>query len=245
MRQSAHFIFHDSPMPLYAQLSDLLRQRIARGLWKPGDKVPTLEALVEEFQVARVTVRQAVDILTREGLLSPQRGRGTFVTEKAPTERSLKLETSLQGLAEAYRHDKPQLSLIEETGVVPELEPADGLAAPAYQHLRRVHSRAGEAYCVASIYLDKRVFLLAPKRFRQETVVPVLMDMPQVKIATAQQTLRIGTADVELASLLHIPLNSPVAEVRRIFLSPDGTVLYLGNITYRGDFIQFEMKLTL
>ena len=75
-------------------------------------------------------------------------------------------------------------------------------------------------------------------------MVPVLLDMPQVKIATAQQTLRIGTADVELASLLHIPLNSPVAEVRRIFVSPDGTVLYLGNITYRGDFIQFEMKLT-
>jgi GntR family transcriptional regulator len=245
MRQSAHFIFQDSPMPLYAQLADLLRQRILRGLWKPGDKLPSLEILVEEFQVARVTVRQAVDILTREGLLSPQRGRGTFVTEKAPIERSLKLETSLQGLAEAYRHDKPQLNLIEETGVIPSLEPTDGKAATAYQHLRRVHSRAGEAYCVASIYLDKRVFQLSPKRFRQETVVPVLLDLPKVIIATAQQSLRIGTADVEVARLLNVPLNSPVAEVRRIFVSPEGTVLYLGNITYRGDFIQFEMKLTL
>jgi GntR family transcriptional regulator len=36
-----------------------------------------------------------------------------------------------------------------------------------------------------------------------------------------------------------------VAEVRRVCLSPDGTVLYLGQITYRGDFIQFEMALTL
>jgi GntR family transcriptional regulator len=36
-----------------------------------------------------------------------------------------------------------------------------------------------------------------------------------------------------------------VAEVRRICLSPDGSVLYLGEITYRGDFIEFSMQLTL
>jgi GntR family transcriptional regulator len=40
-------------------------------------------------------------------------------------------------------------------------------------------------------------------------------------------------------------VGSPVAEVRRIVQSSDGTVLYLGQITYRGDFIQFEMQLTL
>jgi GntR family transcriptional regulator len=73
----------------------------------------------------------------------------------------------------------------------------------------------------------------------------VLVDLPNVVIASARQTLRISTADVEMAQLLLVPVNSPVAEVRRVFLSPDGTVLYLGQITYRGDFIQFEMQLNL
>jgi GntR family transcriptional regulator len=86
---------------------------------------------------------------------------------------------------------------------------------------------------------------LAPKRFRKETVVPVLMDLPEVKIDSARQTLRISTADLEVARLLNIAVGAPVAEVRRVCLSPDGTVLYLGQITYRGDFIQFEMALTL
>ena len=245
MLASAHPIFPDSPVPLYSQLADLLRQRVLRGVWAPGAKVPSLEALVVEFQVARVTVRQAIDILTREGLLLPQRGRGTFVTDHVQSERSLKLETSLHGLADAYRNDKPRLTLLEESGVQPSLTPIDGLPAPAYHFMRRVHSREDAAYCVASIFIDQRAFRLAPKRFRQETVVPVLMDLPEVVIASARQSLRISTADLEMARLLNIPVSSPVAEVRRVCVAPDGTVLYLGQITYRGDFIQFEMQLTL
>ena len=44
--------------------------------------------------------------------------------------------------------------------------------------MRRVHSRDGEPYCVISIYLDERVFRMAPARFRRETVVPVLLELP-------------------------------------------------------------------
>jgi len=245
MKNSAHPIFPDSPVPLYSQLANLLRQRVRLGVWAPGDKVPSLDALVIEFQVARVTVRQAIDVLTREGLLLPQRGRGTFVTDQLQPEHTLTLETSLQGLADAYRDDKPELTLLEESGVQPTITQIDGLAAPAYHFMRRVHSRDESAYCVASIFIDQRAFRLAPMRFRQETVVPVLVDLPEVVIASARQTLRISTADVEMAGLLNVPVSSPVAEVRRVCLSPDGTVLYLGQITYRGDFIQFEMQLTL
>lgn len=240
----AHPVFQDSPTPRYAQLSELLRQRILRGVWASGDKLPSLETLVNEFQVARVTVRQAVDLLARDGLLSPQQGRGTFVTGHPAQHRSLRLETSLRGLADAYRNDKPQLTLIEEAGAVPLLTPADGSPAPKYHFMRRVHSRNGEAYCVISIHLDARIFKLAPRRFRRETVVPVLLDLPQVKIAKAHQSLRIASADVEVARHLGIAANAPVAEVRRVFNARDGSVLYLGEVTYRGDYILFEMDLT-
>ena len=237
-------VFENSPVPRYAQLAGLLRQRIARGVWHVGQKLPSLEELVGEFNVARVTVRQAVALLTQEGLLSPQQGRGTFVTAKPGQDRSLRLETSLRDLAEAYRSDSPQLTLLEEAGALPALQASDGLAAPAYQFMRRVHARAGEPYCVLSIYLDARVFSLAPQRFRTETVIPVMLDLPQVKIAKARQTLHIASADVEVARQLGIAVNAPVAEVRRLCHSADGTLLYLGEVTYRGDYIHFEMALT-
>src|SRR4051812_1013518 len=93
-------LFRDSPMPRYAQLADVFRQRIARNVWPPGTKLPTLEALMSEFGVARVTVRQAMERLGRDGLVSAERGRGTFVTAQPARDKRLMLETSLQALAD-------------------------------------------------------------------------------------------------------------------------------------------------
>ena len=56
--------------------------------------------------------------------------------------------------------------------------------------------------------------------------------------------LTIGTADLEVAQLLGVPVNAPVAEVRRVFTDADNRVIYLGEVTYRGDFIHLEMDLT-
>ena len=72
------------PVTLYAQLARILRDRIYSGDWKPGEEIPTLEQLAEQFDVARVTVRQAIQILSSEGLLSSQRGRRTIVTYGPP-----------------------------------------------------------------------------------------------------------------------------------------------------------------
>src|SRR5262249_53869023 len=151
----------------------------------------------------RVTVRQAVEVLTREGLVLARQGSGTYVTARPGSEKSLRLETTLADLAEVYRGDKPKLTLLEESSARPPLEEKDGKPAAGYRHLRRVHSRDGEPYCVINIFLDERVFARAPSRFRKETIIPVLLDL-RVRIARAYQTLRIGTADVETASRLGI-----------------------------------------
>ena len=56
-----------------------LRDRVARGVWPPGTKIPPHLELAAEFGVAPMTVRQVVARLEEEGLLSRQVGRGTFV----------------------------------------------------------------------------------------------------------------------------------------------------------------------
>ena len=177
-------VFGRGPLPRYAQLADLLRGRIERGVWGPGTRLPSLEQLIEEFSLARVTVRQAIDMLHREGLVSPQQGRGTFVTARPARPRAIKMETTLRELAQVYRHDKPKLTLLEEAEAMPEIGMDEGIPAPRYHFARRVHSRDNVAYCVISIYLDDRVFRRAPRRFRRETVIPVLLDL-EVEIDSA------------------------------------------------------------
>jgi GntR family transcriptional regulator len=231
-------------IPLYVQIADLIRQRIARGQWPAGTRLPTLEALVAEFGVARVTVRQAMDIVSAEGLVTRRQGRGTFVAAPPQQRGWLRVETSLEALATMYSGTKPRLLTITETIATAPLTPEDGTPAPRYRFMRRVHSKNDDVpYALISIWLDARIFQRAPKRFRNETVIPLLETMPEVEIAKARQTLTIGSADVDTAELLRVPVNAPIAEVRRVFNAPDGTVIYLAEVTYRGDFVRLEMDL--
>jgi GntR family transcriptional regulator len=236
-------ILDNAQVPLYVQLADLFRQRIVKGLWREGEKLPSLEKLVAEFEVARVTVRQAIERLTRDGLVSPQRGRGTFVIGAPRFDRWLKVETTLENLAELYRDTQPTVLLLDESARAPRLDERDGVAAERYVHMRRVHAHQGRPYCVIDIYLDAAIFDKRPARFRKETVIPVLLALPSVKVVTARQVLTIATADLEVARHLGISVNAPVAEVRRVFTGPKRRVIYLGEITYRGDFVQLEMDL--
>ncbi len=238
-----HTLSETNPLPLYAQLAELLRQRLAHAYWQVGDRLPSHDELTREFAVARVTVRQAITLLEEDGLVLSKQGKGTFVTALPQAGRRLEVQTTLQNLVTMLRGDEPQLLNIAESHAVPRLSDKDGSPAPSYVHMRRVHLRAGTPYCVIAIFLDARVFKLAPKRFRREVMIPILASLPGVTIAWAHQTLTIGSADPETAAHLGIAMGAPVANVRRVFLTPDGTVLYLGEVTYRGDLVQVEMDL--
>ncbi len=235
--------FKHSASPLYAQVADALRERIVKGTWPIGSQIPTLPALAQEFGVGLITVRQAVQLLRNEKLVAPEQGRGTFVRDKPQTHPKMRVETSLQGLTDLYRKLAPRVLPLEEGTAMPRLDPDDGLPAPSYRFLRRVHASDRQTTSVISAFLDERIFKMAPQRFRKEVIIPVLMDLKGVKIGTARQILTIGTAGAEAATALNISVSAPVAEVRRVFCAPDGTVIYLGELTYRGDFIRVDMDL--
>ncbi len=242
--KSAHPVFGASRVPRYLQLADIFRQRIDRGTWNPGDKLPSIERLMAEFSVARVTVRQAIRLLHDEGLVSPQRGRGTLVNEHARGQRQLRVHTTLAGLVDMYRDDKPVLTNLVESNASPQLREGDGIAAESYFHMRRVHARDNVRYCVNSFYIEDTTFRRAADAFRNEVVLPVLFSLPGLVIGRARQLMHITKADEEIAALLEIPVGEPMALVRRVMCSPDNTVIYVADVHYRGDFIHLDMDLT-
>ncbi len=85
--------------------------------------------------------------------------------------------------------------------------------------------------------LYAQVFARHPVRFRRETVIPPLIEMPSVKVVSVRQVLTIATADLEVAHHLGVGVNAPVADVRRVFTGPRRRVIQLGDVTYRGDFL--------
>ncbi|WP_219512658.1 GntR family transcriptional regulator [Nonomuraea ceibae] len=69
--------------PVYVQLADIIRERIARGQYAPGQILPSEQQLIQEFLVARVTVRKALAELKAEGLVVTKPRQGTYVREEA------------------------------------------------------------------------------------------------------------------------------------------------------------------
>jgi len=243
-RSTANFAaFTDNAIPLYRQIADLLRQRLAKGRWHVGDQFLTLDALMAEFGVARVTARQTIALLTQDGLVSSQRGRGTFVTALPPPRPRLNVQVSLETLALGYKDTKPLLIVCETTDVHAPVRKEDGAAAERYVYMKRVHTEDAKPYCVIDIYLDASIFAKCSRQFRSQPVIPLLAGGELCTIAKAHQALTIDSADMEVARHLNIPVNAPVAHVRRVFCDADGRVIYIGEVTYRGDFIHIDMDL--
>ncbi len=71
-----------SSVPLYAQLKDLITERIESGEYGPGEQIPTEMALCKDLELSRPTVRQAIADLVAEGMLVIKKGKGTFVRDE-------------------------------------------------------------------------------------------------------------------------------------------------------------------
>lgn len=70
---------HDSPVPLYYQLREQIRDNILSGKWSYGKELPAELHLCETLNLSRATVKQAMDGLVQEGLIERKKGKGTFV----------------------------------------------------------------------------------------------------------------------------------------------------------------------
>jgi GntR family transcriptional regulator len=88
----------DKAIPLYYQIETILRRKILSGELQPLTSIPTEDALAREFDVSRITIRQALGLLEKDGLVIRQRGKGTFVSEGVKAYESAKLTGSMEDL---------------------------------------------------------------------------------------------------------------------------------------------------
>jgi len=227
-------------IPAYIQVAAALRRRIETGDWQPSEKIATLEELEEEFQVARVTVRQAVDLLEREGLVTRQQGRGTFVNATVNDKRWLTLETSWDSVLASIKDNVPKFIKVDAPPAAPRLREGDGVLADKYVFLRSVQLKDNVPYAVANLHIAKAVFDRRREKFLKHTALPILAGM-NLKIRHAHQTLVIGTADPEIAELLQVSLSAPTAEVRWVVRDDTDTAIYVADITYRADCVKMSI----
>ena len=69
---------------LYVQIYSIILEKIESGEWPLGTQIPSEDELCRIYDVSKVTVREAIQELAREGYLKRQQGKGTFVLYSCP-----------------------------------------------------------------------------------------------------------------------------------------------------------------
>ena len=96
-----------SELPIYRQLMRQIRDAIAGGRLRPGDRLTSQRELAQQLVIAPLTVKKAYDELEREGLIRTERGRGTFVAVAAspldPTQQRQRLQDPVRQLLSRAR----------------------------------------------------------------------------------------------------------------------------------------------
>jgi GntR family transcriptional regulator len=114
LTENIHIDFR-SRVPIYTQIVEQVKQQLVSGLLKPGDQLPTVRALALELRVNFNTIARAYRLLDEAGVISTQQGRGTYILEVPPPERTDKLrQQALEALTRDYLSDALRLGCSPE-----------------------------------------------------------------------------------------------------------------------------------
>lgn len=234
-------ISDQSPTPKYQQLAGLIRDRISRGEFAPGDRIPSESELGASYQISRITTRQALSDLERAGLLERVPGKGTFVRHpSAHVERPSRLtgfseNLAALGLTPGYRTLRAGTEQVD-------LALAEKVHAPAGKVyvVERVMSADGTPVALHTSYLPLWLVNAAPPgAFSVESLdhgsMYQVMTDTGARIYRADEIVEPGTATHHEATALEMPEHDLVLRVTRTVYDPTGTPLEHVLLTYRAD----------
>lgn len=223
--------------PLYAQIMGILEQEIRSGRLKPGDQLPTQEALAQHFEVSLAPVKQALRELEERGVIATRQGRGTYILDATPLSEEIidanRIPNFTRDMAEMGREPSSRVLSIRETSPRDEPQAASELKLHARERLvriERVRLADGKPLCVQTCFFPRsRVEGIVERGLIDgESLTSVLQGEYGITIAVARQTISATAATDRDARELQITPGAPMLLVERTsFLSTSEPVEFL------------------
>jgi GntR family transcriptional regulator len=237
------------PLPKYHRIYLVLREQLQEGRFSAG--LPGELALMQQFGVARVTVRRALAQLAREGLIAREPGRGTRPIGWATGEDGAQgaVATQLTGLLEnlVSMGVRTSVKVLEATllPAAPDVARALAIAAgESVQKAVRVRSTAQGPISHITTYVPAALAQRFGARELATTPILLLLEESGVKVGRAVQRISARTADVAVAGHLDVALGTALLAVRRLIHDDqDRPVQWLHGL-YRPDRYEYEMQLS-
>ena len=239
------------PMPKYHQIYLVLREQLHEGKFSQG--LPGELALMQQFGVARVTVRRALEQLAAEGLISREPGRGTRALDlgesRAATYGEGGQRAHLTGLLEnlVSMGLKTSVRVLDVEVVMASANVANALqlkVGDPVQKAVRVRSTKEGPLSHITTYVPADIARKFGRRELAKKPILVLLEESGVKVGRAHQTISARLADVQVAKHLDVSVGSALLAVRRlIYDDQDRPIQWLHGL-YRPDRYEYQMELS-
>ena len=235
-------------LPLHSRLETTLRGLIEEGHVSLGAVLPGELELAALLGVSRHTVRHALGVLTNEGLLRRERGRGTTVVANAPPrliERSL--STFYAFAWEARARGATQRSYVLERKVLEadaEFAKRLGLVeGTAIERIVRLRTANDDPLVLETAYLPRELSgLLDATALEHESVYDELERRCALRITRARERIRPIVLSHPVARLLRATEGAPAFSVERTTWADRGTIEWQEAIV-RGDRYLYSVEL--
>ncbi|GAK31624.1 GntR family transcriptional regulator [Weissella oryzae SG25] len=229
--------------PIYISIHDEIREAIDAGRWAPGDKIPAERELAEQFDVSRMTLRQAIMLLVEEGVLDRRVGSGTYVAEQKVQDR-LNGVMSFTELMKVAGKKASSKTITYHIGKASASEVAHLNLAENADVLRMERVRYGDneaiAFEVASIPAA-----LVEGLTREELTSSLYETLGQernIHVARAQQTVTAAAVNERVAELLDIKRADPVLIMRQVSFDGNNQPFEYVRTQYVGSRFEFYFE---
>jgi len=233
----------NSPIPLYYQLVETIRDRITAGELKPGEQLPGERELGEQYGISRMTVRQALQYLIREEALIAKQGLGTFVAEPKLSYDPLHV---LGFTEDMMRRGADATSRVIEQALV---EPPASIAAqltmrPNERATRIVRLRLsdGVPMLLETVYVPAKRFIgLDRANLTKQSLYRLMRDRYGVRLAGARHTLEAVQANDYESELFGVQSCLPMILLQGVTYDEDDQPVECFKAVYRGDRFQIQI----
>lgn len=239
-------IDRSSPIPLYVQLASWLEGRIAADEFPPGSKLPPEGELASSFHLNRNTVRHALSSLVQRGLLSKERGVGTFVRRRqalSPVHRLDRMTSFLDdfGIGEVLVEDsilsKEQLPAPPDLAAKLNLEPGDDLVK-----IERLRIADKTPLLFESQFYSYQDFNELLQMEIRGSMYRILTTRFNIDLHHSTQTLRAVRPPATIARTLRISPDVPCMYIESLAYNAQDTCVEVLQSYYRGDRYLFRVE---
>ncbi|WP_432799765.1 GntR family transcriptional regulator [Poriferisphaera sp. WC338] len=228
---------HQQKQTAYLRVADLIRQGIASGEYAQGDKLPSEHKLCQQYEISRITVRRALEILEQERLVLRRHGLGTFILER-PVAR--------QPVILGHEVDSSRSPLVFQVGQM-HPEAASKQIAKEFQlpacmivTIKRSGYREDQLVVYECIQiLEEFVGKLKGYDFMMHNWLRRWQQLQMLPITHVAQQITAVPASVALASILEVEVGAPLLLERR-FIQSDTNILARVVSYYPGESIRFD-----